>query len=209
MRAHFTLAAIIAAAGFLASGCDSGATGPRSGPTPLVVDTLPVLTALTGYVLNDGTVVDSSSPTVGDFDQVDSTMRARGFVAFDLSGLPAGVTIKTANLRLYQKSVTGTPYASHGSLVLDHVDLGSSLDAGDYQSVALDSSFAVLSPDASTGIKQVNVLQKVRADVAGARTMTHFRLRFSLKDGNSDGVTDNVSFRSAAEFPPPLVIVTY
>jgi hypothetical protein len=173
------------------------------------VDTLPVVPSLTGFVTNHGAVSANTNPTAGDFDQLDTNRIARGFVTFDLSGVPAGVTLKTANMRLYQRTITGDPYLDHGSIVIDHVLLGPTLDDLDYLATALDTSFAVVAADQSPGIKLVNILSAVRADLTGGRASSQFRLRFSVKEGNNNGIDDNVVFKSHLEFPPPLVIITY
>lgn len=137
----------------------------------------------------DGGVNNVGGPTdlgtdfsVGDFA---NNSTDRGFIGFDISGITGNV--QSAILTINQSSVLGTPYVDLGSLVVDHVDFGGSLDAGDFNGGTLASNIGTISGDAGTGLKTLDVTSFVQADISAARTTSQFRLRFSsLTDGNND-----------------------
>ncbi|MEO8199888.1 MAG: hypothetical protein ABI679_05135 [Gemmatimonadota bacterium] len=205
-RFHWILTAIAV----IVSACGGDIhSGSSNGPSVTIVDTLPGIAALSGIVMSDGSASNSVQPYSGDVDGTVVGRAVRGFVSFDLSGIPAGKIIKTANLRMYQLTIAGDPYSNHGPLMLDHVIYGAGLDAADFDGGTLDSAFATLSLDQAPGIKLVNVFQKVKADIAAGRTMSQLRMRFSIKDTDVDSTSDNATFKSETDFPPPLIIVTY
>jgi hypothetical protein len=145
---------------------------------------------------------------VGD---VTANTSVRGFVSFDLTPLPAGATVTSATLSMYQWVVLGTPYASLGSQLVDHVDFGATLDSGDFALVALSSGFDTLSSDATVGPKLLSVTAQVVADLTAARVRSQFRIRFALgTDG--DASEDSCSFRRAdasTASEVPTLSVTY
>ncbi|HSJ52802.1 MAG TPA: CARDB domain-containing protein, partial [Anaerolineae bacterium] len=68
---------------------------------------------LDGYWLNDGSGSNDQQIIVGNGKIEDSVgeLVARGFMSFDLSGIPAGATIQAMELRFYQQQIQGDPYA--------------------------------------------------------------------------------------------------
>ena len=196
--------ALLLAALTLAVACGEG-----SGPGGTTSDTLLSMTALNGIVQNDGTVSTTATIAAGDVDAAIPGRTTRGFYSFDLSGIPAANVIRTANLRLVQFAVSGSPYATLGNVVVDHVTYGARLDAGDYGGGTVVSGFGVLSSDATTGVRLLNVFTRVNADREAGRSVSQFRLRFSLVDGNNDGVTDLAGFNDEDDVPPAMLILTY
>lgn len=120
-------------------------------------------------------------------------------------------TIESARLRLRQVSISGAPYAVHGSVVADHVDFGLSLGAGDHSAPVLASALGVLSSDATLGFKEVDVTSAVAAAVAGNALTVDFLLRFN--DLTLSPILDFASFESEAGGlgtpDGPELIVTY
>jgi hypothetical protein len=194
--------AIVLAAVAVACATDS------AGPSPVHTDTVYANPALTGYVLaytaTDGphrSWFATLNPTVGDndFDVYGETLR--GVVAFTLPALPPGVTLRGATLTIAQCQVTGTPFDSLGSLVVDHLVPTMAPDSATYDTTALAAAVATI-PNASSA--QVSLLASVAADYAvGDTTTSMYRLRFSRRDGDNDQVSDNVVF-----CPPALTITS-
>jgi hypothetical protein len=193
-------------------GCGGG-----DGDDPLAV-TIDLLSdpARDGFVLNDGTAnTAGSGPGVGDIDFLVNGRAGREFFHFDLTPIPPGATIVSAVLVANQANVVGTPYATHGVVLVDHVDFGAALDGGDFGAAALTAGLATLSSDATAGSKAAGVTSAVVADRAAARTTTQFRLRFSLLDTDVDGAADVALFTDGERSdssPPgtePTLRVTY
>ena len=76
--------------------------------------------SLDGYVAKNGTTNTNTDILVGKKD----TDSVRGFVSFDLSGVPAGANITKATLRMYQVKVEGEPFTDNNIVVLDNLDFG-------------------------------------------------------------------------------------
>lgn len=174
---------------------------------------LSAVAALDGWVDNLGIAVAAGgTPGTGDADVFLNGYSRRQFFTFDLSDLPAGARIESATLDLYQSRVTGDPYTKLGNVVVDHVSYGSSLDKSDYSEGTLQSAIATLSTNANVESKRVDVTVALERDRSAGRTLTQFRIRFSVRDSNSDRATDQVFF-SDAELSnpgqPPTLTVSY
>lgn len=122
----------------------------------------------------------------------------RGFASFDLGSLPSGVTIDQATLRLYQTKVIGDPYGvGGGSIKVDHLDYGDSLDNSDYGVAALSSSFATLSSSSSVGWKEVDVTDALRGDRTNSRSRSQYRIHLTTEATGGDVTGDFAYFESA------------
>lgn len=138
----------------------------------------------------------------------------RGFVSFDLSDIPSGVTVKEATLRLYQAKVIGNPYTAGGSIKVDHLTYGDSLDNSDYSLAALSSSFITLTSNATLEWKDADVTDRVKDDLANARSRSQYRIHFQTETTGGD-VTGDFAYFEAAENtqssgnPPQLVVKYY
>jgi hypothetical protein len=201
-RAPATLAWLLLA-GLAGCGGGGGGLATSSQSLPAVLD---------GFVTDDGFVdtATSSAIAVGDTDGTFDN-HARGFVRFDRSNLPPGATIVSATLRLHQSAVVGSPYATHGDVVVDHVDVGTSLDAGDFGALPLIPALGVLSDDAGIESKDVDVTAAVLADVLAGRITSDFRLYFPLAS-DSDGAEDYVQFNDVEDHfgdDVPLLEIEY
>jgi hypothetical protein len=138
----------------------------------------------------------------------------RGFVSFDLSDMPSGVTISEATLRLYQNKTIGNPYGVGGELKVDHLTYGDSLDSNDYGLAALSSSFTTLTSNAVKEWKDANVTDMVKDDIANARSLSQYRIHFQIESTGGDATGDFVYFESADNSmgtgnTPQLVIKYY
>ena len=172
-----------------------GAVGPLllacggSGPHVTTV-TLPAVAALDGQTSSTGSASPGAALVVGDFS---SNASARGHLRFDHSAIPTNAQVVAATLEVFQTVVTATPYADLGNVLVDHVDLGASLDAADHASPALLDSFGTLSTSPVLEGKTLDVTARVRADREAGRTTSDFRLHFAVPTDN-DGVQELVIF---------------
>ena len=169
-----------------------GGSGGGTGITTLEIASTGVID---GFVRTDNLVFTAGSgPDTGDLDCLTPNLGCRMFFHYDLSGIPAGATIVSATFKPYQVVAVGNPFVSLGAVVVDHVDFGASLDAGDFNAPPLLPSFAVVSDSATVGHRFVDVTARVVADRAAARSYSEFRLRHASTDSNGDTVCDFVQW---------------
>ena len=115
-----------------------------------------------------------------------NTLIERGFVSFDITSIPAGKIIELATLRLYQTEVVGDPYGSLGSLKLDHLNYGDSLEGSDYDVSSISASFATLTSNGTIEWKDVNVTDRLKDDITNSRSRSQYRLRFTTEATGAD-----------------------
>jgi hypothetical protein len=202
----------------LACGC--GGAAPAAEPPPElphpVLQRILATAELDGVVWNDGSF-DTSGETlpllVGDHDGVSNGLAARQFYSFDMSGIPAGSTIFSAAAMCTQVDRVGTPYDTHGPVVVELVDYGLSLDGSDYDTPALAeaSGHVLLGPDGDLG---ADVTGAVVANLAASMTRVQVRVRFRDLDSDSDGQSDHVVCADAELSPsgsihPPTLTIHY
>lgn len=181
-----------------------------------------------GYVTNGGTSYTSSGYILfGDSAQ---NIAYRGFLSFDLSSLPASLTtIKSALVYVYLASVSGAPVtALGGGPRIEHVNVGASLDAMDYDTanIAGPGEYGALPSTTTTNWKLTSVmLGAVKADWQNRASLgnrTQFRLRFpnqlaanstgdyfAIYAGNTSAVTcpRTNSHATGSSCRPHLVVV--
>jgi hypothetical protein len=161
-----------------------------------------------GYVVSAGVVNTNTTIFIGDF--VANTY-VRGFVGFDISSL-AGRSVISATLRMYQSSVLGIPYVDlGGTMVVDHVDFGSSIGVSDLAGGTLTPNVGTISTTANSEWKTLGVTGYVQADIDSGRTTSQFRLRFST-DTDSNNDSDYALLEGAENFGgsgnvPELVVI--
>ena len=122
----------------------------------------------------------------------------RGFISFDINEIPSGATITEATLRLYLANSVGNPFGAGGQIKVDHLTYGDSLDASDYGMAALSSSFTTLTSNATKEWKDTNVTDRVKDDIANARSRSQFRIHFQVEATGGD-VAGNFVYFEAAE----------
>lgn len=181
--------------------------------TPSTTVTLNSTASLDGWVQSDGVAnANAGGPLVGDFEQFSPGVGYRQFYSFDISTIPAGAHIVSATLRLYQAVVVGSPYVNLGNLIVDRVDIGAALDGVDFNAAPLTANLGTLSTNATIEYKTLDVSTAVQADLGASRSKSQFRIRFSLRDFNNDGLRDLVQLTEAEDScchvskPPELVI---
>ena len=170
---------------------------------------LPPIGGLDGFVDDHGFVETAGwlgGILIGDNS---GNATAQGFLTFDLAAIPAGAQILEATLEIRQFNVSGTPYASMGSLLVDHVDVGGTLDASDWGATALDGNFATASQTDALGVLLVDVRDPIQADVFAGRTKSSFRLGFTaLSDGDNAQDTAHIQDSEDSEGSGVLPAVT-
>jgi hypothetical protein len=161
----------------------------------------------------------SGTSAVGD---TGSRTQQKMYLNFDTSGIPAGATITSAELRLYRSSATGAAAASLGALVVDmrnpylsgtSGNFGSSaaLEAADFQAFAHFPAVATLTVPASNTYTAttLNPSGLLAINKGGA---TQMRVRFTLPD-DGDFLADQVNFGTgnfgATSPGRPRLVVTY
>ncbi|MFO0934174.1 MAG: hypothetical protein U1E39_15925 [Planctomycetota bacterium] len=153
----------------------SGGGAPLAPPVPVVVEA-PAVPAIEGYVVGGSVRQDASNLSIGDNDLGETLV---GFVAFDLTGLGA---VTDAILHLEAGNSVGDPFAL-GDFVLDHVDAGAALDAGDVAGGTLAAAILTF-PSAPSW--DLDVAEWVRADLLAGRTTSTFRIRLeAATDGDA------------------------
>ena len=172
--------------------------------------------ALDGFRLNDGTGNNSKDILVGNGELVNSTTElvARGFLSFDLSGIPAGSTVENAELRFYQKEIQGNPYEKLGNLVLEHVYYGASLDDSAYSTPALGTAVLDVetSPQAWYILSDPTIVAWIQSSLETELSRQQFRLQFS-QETDGDGQEDWVAIQGGGSIlgsrEAPQMIITY
>src|SRR5687768_15755354 len=112
------VAAVLTPLLLLVGGCGSGGAG--SVPSGDLVSILAVgVPAEDGVACSDLTFrTDGMLPPTGDLDEPGAAVRARQFLSFDLSGVPAGSIVTSAVLRVDAFVVVGTPFTALGTVVV-------------------------------------------------------------------------------------------
>lgn len=198
----------------LLGGCGGSGDGDDP-PGPGLTVMLPPQAALDGFVTSAGSAVAAGGgPFVGDLDASTAGLVGRTFYSFDLSALPAGATITGATLRVQAAVLQGAPFTTLGVVALDHVDYGTSLDAGDFALAALSPTTPTLLSTPTLTLVALDVTAFVQADRSAARPRVQFRLRFSPFGSDNDAANDYVSFTdtevsNVAGGIPPSLEVTY
>lgn len=184
---------------------------PKHTPTPITVSkVLTGIKDLDGFRSSNSEGNQSLDIRVGR----NNKLVTRGFVSFSLDDLPSGIDIKEASLRLFQTKVVGNPFAYGGSIKVDHLTYGNSLDDTDYGLAALTTNAAALPTTASVGWKETNVTQSVKDDIENGRSFSQFRIHFNVENTGENSTGDFIYFESSENYQgtgyvPQLVIKYY
>ena len=142
---------------------------------------------LSGAVKSTGAIIDSIN--VGD----DATnVSFQGFVAFDISTIPDGATIKDVQLDLTDFDTLGQPWGL-GCLRLYKQNYGD-LDATDYQAgpVLGASAKVCTKEDLKEVIDENEMITALQSQVGNNRV--RFRVQFNEQATDGDGVADMIRF---------------
>jgi len=176
-----------------------GPTVPETEAVTLYTATLYSEAALDGFVWDTGGVGTTTTITPGDDD---SNSTCRGFVSFDLGGEPPPnvvIHVHSVILRVHQSSVAGTPYNDLGNVIVDHLDYGDTLDAGDFNLAALQSNIGTLSSTPTLEWKELDVTTFFLDDAYNGRSRSQYRLYFPINTDNDD-ISDQAIFESGDNF---------
>lgn len=202
------IALILLCASTLAACGGGGGGADETGPAVLNL-VLPGDADLDGIVYASGAAFATTAPGAGD---TSTDQLARGVFAFRLAGLPAGAQIQQAVLRIAQARVLGDPYGQWGSLVADHLRVGPGLDGGDFTGNQITVAIGLLSSTPALGYKELDVTQRVIADLAASRLHSAYLVRFaSAQSSDNQGDEDIALFGDTEDTlqvgtPPQLVI---
>lgn len=167
---------------------------PTPIPTPVIKTmTLSATASLDGFRSSNGGGNDGLDIRAGR----NVNLVTRGFVSFDITGIPASATITEATLRLYQTKTIGNPYGVGGNLKVDHLDYGTSLDDPDYGTASLISNFATVTTNASVEWKDVVATDQFKNDRSASRTRSQFRIHFTSEVTGGDVTGDFAYYESA------------
>jgi hypothetical protein len=167
---------------------------------------------LDGYVVAGQGSDNVRGIRVGTARVEDVAQVYRGFLSFDLTGVPSGATVQSAELSFYQAEVAGQPYLELGTLFLKHVDYGASLDTEDFDGLALDSMLlpAITSPGEWYSVT-AEIAGWVESDLASGRARAQMRLQFLVEEGIS--MSDLVGLESGDNYfgtgNSPRLSITY
>ena len=161
--------------------------------------TLNSTSSLDGFRSNNGGGNYTSDIRAGNGSMVGSPsfeLVSRGFVSFDIPSSLNGKTIEKVTLRMYQRSVSGTPYAGSNSLVVDHIDYSNSLEGADYDKSPIASNIRTLTSNAAVEWKDLDITSRFNNDLTNSRSRSQYRIKFSTET-DGDGSEDFVYFDSA------------
>ena len=162
--------------------------------------------SLTAYMTSSGSFVAGGAQIMVGDTTVNTGVR--GFLSFDISTIPPGVNILSATLRVYQEGFNGTPYTDLGTVNVDHLDYGSTLDAGDYSAAALQGNVGALSNNTTIELKTLDVPSSVQNDITMSRIHSQYRMLFPVSTDN-DGVEDATFFTGVLRANEPELVVTF
>lgn len=112
----------------------------------------------------------------------------KGFMSFDVSALPSGMTeLASARLSFQITQRPGNPFNGLGPLFLDHADF-EAIGPEAFQADPLTAMGQIATSGSAGTVLQADVTEALAQDV-GARTLSQFRLEFEQTtddDGNAD-----------------------
>ena len=183
--------------------CGGGGDGPSQATL-----TFAPSTDLT--LFSDGSAQAAGTLRVGD---TAANLSVRAALRFGIYlFIPSGSTILSAKLRLQQVSVQGNPYGVLGNAVVDRVDYGLTLDAGDFSPIVLTPNLGSISNTATLELKELDVTAAVAADVAAGDLTSDFLVRFTsatAANATADLAAFEDSENSAASGVTAKLVVTY
>ncbi|MFZ2152549.1 MAG: DNRLRE domain-containing protein [Microgenomates group bacterium] len=181
-------------------------------PSPTITPTPTPTVVITNLTLNSTATLDGWRSSNGgsnwDYPYVqaghNATLTSRGFVSFDITSIPVTATIDSVTLRLYQVSVVGTPYTS--SLIIDHVNYGTSTSATPYDGSPLSTNIGTFSENSTLEWKESVVTNSVKDDRTSSRTHAQFGLHFATESaGGADAWVQFTSANGSGNIPQLVI----
>jgi hypothetical protein len=206
--------ALLGTAFLLLSACGGGGAGGGGSPFELTW-TLTLISepSRDGWAAPGGIAVSDASQgaLAGTGDHLTGTQSRRQFFSFDLADLPPTAVLRVARLEVRQALVHGTPYTTHGVLILDHLAYDT-LDGADYAATPLTPNAAQVSSTPVIETKLVDVTALVQADRTAARGRAQFRVRWSTRDTDNDSTDDQALLVDSEDlartgYQPRLVLI--
>jgi hypothetical protein len=194
-----SLVAALTAVAVIVAGCP-GTDRSTSPPNGMTTDTILSASQQTGSIYDGegsgqpAVAYPSTDVMVGDQDGLVNGTAVRGFIGFDISGLPAGITIRQATITATQCAFAGFPFDNLGDVVVQHMSYAVPLDTLAFFANPIDASLDTLSDTTTLGPRTITVTSSVSADFAAKRASSQYRLSMSSTDYNGDGVSDYVVF---------------
>jgi hypothetical protein len=199
-RRRLVLTASVLAAGLILAGCP-GTDRMTSPSNQIVTDTLSAAVAQTGSVWSgaegsglNAMAFPNTDVLVGDQDGFVNGTAVRGFIGFNLTVLPKGISLQQATLTATQCDVSNNPFDNLGAVVVQHVSYPVPLDTTPFFVAPLDATLDTLSNTTPLGVRTIVVTSSVSADIANSRASSQYRLSMSSTDLNADGNSDFVVF---------------
>ena len=142
-----------------------------------------------------------------------SNLVTRGFVSFNVPSEVSGKTIDKVVMRLYQGQIIGSPYTPGGSLKVDHLDYGPTLENADYSQASLSSNFATLTGNATVEWKDLVITDQFKDDMGNGRARSQYRIHFATEAVGGDVTGDFTYFESQDNSigtgNRPQLVITY
>lgn len=136
---------------------------------------------------------------------VSNVVDFRSLCSFSLQGLPAGVEILSATLRVFQIEATGS-VEDLGPVKVDHMDYGTlDPDFSDYSRTALTSDIGIFPIADGPVFQTLDVAPEVNADLTASRVRSQYRLREEQQVGQGA----SVRFAGPGSEVPPQLTITY
>ena len=122
----------------------------------------------------------------------------RSFVSFPLPEVPYGYELDSAYINLYQGASFGNSVPdvfpiwdmTSGSYevpcYVDHVDYGSTLDVGDFNSGVLENCIGIISETPEDGWRELEITQYVQEDIQEEREYSQYRICFPINTDYDD-----------------------
>ena len=214
------LLALLTLLAFGLTACGGGggndpAPAPVPTPTPNTIQvSLPLLSDMTGYVTarNADRGFNQSPIRMGDLHTQETL---RGIVSFDISSLPAGAQILSAQFEVIQANVVhngvtgGDPFQDLGTISAERIDGTPPLDTSEWSAPVLSTALKLVTSTRDLGLRAVDVTDWVAAGLAEGRDRLDMRMYFELAsdfDNRGDWATfDDGPFRGRA----PTLVVQY
>lgn len=164
--------------------------------------TLEVVRPLSGFLSENGFESADNDAFVGTIPDIGGFLEERGILTFDLTPIPAGATLLSAELQALQGAQTGTPYDQVVQVIVDHiVGLEQGVSELDFNSAPLSTILdPALADDPIEEFKNLDLTDQVAVDLTAGRTETKLRLRGQVIDPLTAGNQDNVDPVDLARF---------